>query len=780
MSVITCTIEGCHRVFKNSRSFQVHVKKKHPTFWARYGRSGQNVEDFDNIDELNSGSDRSDSDNEHENIENEQVEDHIDTDFKSTQFLLGLREKYKVNDQTCSYVAEEVQGVLQLAREQLHKQTQDAMPQAQRAELNEIFRQSQMEQSFSYFRNTSHMNSYAKVNFDFIEPVEYVLGRNRNGKVKSFQYVSIIQTLQALLKRDEVFAYVIQEHQNNGVIEDFCDGSIYKNHTLFSQPNPTIQIQLYNDDFTVANPIGNKVKQLKFSAFYLVLGNIEPKFRSQLSTIQLALICPSAIVHEYGMSQVMAPLIHDLKHLESVGINIDRDGHMYNFRGTLSMVVADNLAAHGIGGFQESFNTDRLCRFCMVTKNDVKNHFRDTDLVPRSKDAFNEQVEMAEQMPNVARIYGVKRDSPLNQLDHYHVIDGLPSDIAHDLFEGVIPYVMENVIVYCVTEGFFNLQFLNEQIENFPYSGTDKTNKPSKVAVTNLGSFKVKQKAVQCWCFLRLLPLMVGSKVPKDNRVWAVLLSLQDVVQVSTAHQVDSALCNFLADLIETFLINYTTEFPDNSMKPKFHYIIHYPKLLMKFGPLVHCWTLRFEGKHLYFKELSHHTKNRRNLCKTLAMRHEYYQAWWRSATSAIFVKDAIEHTCGRHLPVRLLLRHIQALLLPLNGGNEYVYSAKKVQWDGTWYCEGWAVATGVTLEGFIQFAVIEMCCLINGEVYLVCQKPENIRYLTHIHGYEFTLTNEFVVKRVSDLIDYYSLGVYQSNEGWIVIPRHHINKPEW
>ncbi len=201
-----------------------------PAFWARYGRSGQNVEDFDNVDELNSGSDRSDSDNEH--TKNEQVEDRIDTDFKSTQFLLGLREKCKVNDQTCSYVAEEVQGVLQLARE-LHKQIQDAMPQAQRAELNEIFKESQTEQSFNYFRTTSHMNSYAKVNFDFIEPVEYVMGRNRNGKVKSFQYVSIIQTLQALLKRDEVFAYVIQEHQNEGVIDTFVRWFIIqKPHTF--------------------------------------------------------------------------------------------------------------------------------------------------------------------------------------------------------------------------------------------------------------------------------------------------------------------------------------------------------------------------------------------------------------------------------------------------------------------------------------------------------------------------------------------------------------------
>ena len=125
---------------------------------------------------------------------------------------------------------------------------------------------------------------------------------------------------------------------------------------------------------------------------------------------------------------------------------------------------------------------------------------------------------------------------------------------------------------------------------------------------TQLGKFKVKQKAVQAWCFLRLLPLMVG------DRVWAVLLLLEDVLQVCTSYQVDIPLSEFLADLIETFLDSYFREFPDVSMKPKFHYIVHYPKLMLKFGPLIHCWTLRFEGKHLYFKELSYRSKNRRLL----------------------------------------------------------------------------------------------------------------------------------------------------------------------
>ncbi|KAJ8018246.1 hypothetical protein HOLleu_43867 [Holothuria leucospilota] len=62
---------------------------------------------------------------------------------------------------------------------------------------------------------------------------------------------------------------------------------------------------------------------------------------------------------------------------------------------------------------------------------------------------------------------------------------------------------------------------------------------------------------------------------------------------------------NFLADLVEDFLDSYYRMYPDMSMKPKFHYLIHYPEHLVNFGPLVHTWTLRFEGKHNYFKEVA-------------------------------------------------------------------------------------------------------------------------------------------------------------------------------
>ena len=91
---------------------------------------------------------------------------------------------------------------------------------------------------------------------------------------------------------------------------------------------------------------------------------------------------------------------------------------------------------------------------------------------------YNAQATVVENMPEMAAVYGFKGNSPLNQLSYYHVICGLPSDAAHDIFEGVACHVMKLVITALITQGAFDLGCLNSQSLNFSYSQIDKANKP--------------------------------------------------------------------------------------------------------------------------------------------------------------------------------------------------------------------------------------------------------------------------------------------------------------
>lgn len=62
---------------------------------------------------------------------------------------------------------------------------------------------------------------------------------------------------------------------------------------------------------------------------------------------------------------------------------------------------------------------------------------------------------------------------------------------------------------------------------------------------------------------------------------------------------------------------------PGETLKPKHHYLEHYPHLIMCFGPLVGVWTIRFEAKHSFFKQVARHTNNFRNIEITLATKHQ-------------------------------------------------------------------------------------------------------------------------------------------------------------
>ena len=60
----------------------------------------------------------------------------------------------------------------------------------------------------------------------------------------------------------------------------------------------------------------------------------------------------------------------------------------------------------------------------------------------------------------------------------------------------------------------------------------------------------------------------------------------------------------------------------------KHHYLLHYVELIIHFGPLIHLWILRFESKHTFFRRCARRLHNFKNICKTVAERHQLFQAY--------------------------------------------------------------------------------------------------------------------------------------------------------
>lgn len=113
-----------------------------------------------------------------------------------------------------------------------------------------------------------------------------------------------------------------------------------------------------------------------------------------------------------------------------------------------------------------------------------------------------------------------------------------------------------------------------------------------------LGLKTIGGNAHENWNLLRLLPFLIGHRVPENEQVWLVLMVLKDIVElvVALVHTDESIL--YLESKIVEHRQRYQELFSCVRLLPKHHYLEHYPQMIA-------VWTMRFEAKHHFLSKLS-------------------------------------------------------------------------------------------------------------------------------------------------------------------------------
>ena len=79
-------------------------------------------------------------------------------------------------------------------------------------------------------------------------------------------------------------------------------------------------------------------------------------------------VAHSQDIAEYGLDTFLSPFVNNFKTLYLDGITVGVDEKQSTYYGGLPVGLADNLAAHALGGFKESHSFSlRICRTCMIT-----------------------------------------------------------------------------------------------------------------------------------------------------------------------------------------------------------------------------------------------------------------------------------------------------------------------------------------------------------------------------------------------------------------------------
>lgn len=450
----------------------------------------------------------------------------------------------------------------------------------------------------------------------FVTPQTISLGRVDGFAAKSseMQFISLKRTLECRFA-DDSFRHRVDHYisEQSLHLTDFKDGLSYG----AMSSNSALPYVLYFDDFETGNPLGSHKGVHKVGAIYCSLRCLPTYMYSNLSNIYLLCLFNSKTRERFGNKRILAPIIEELRELECKGININ--GKVYKF--VLAGVLGDNLGINSILGMVESFSANYYCRFCKAHKDDCRSMTKENPFLVRDKVNYDEDVSKGDPSQT-----GLKEPCVFNQLNSFHFTSNFIVDVMHDICEGVANVDMCLILNYYIDNNIFSLLHLNARIKAFSFSDTNKSNRPPVITEKRLKSGDLGFNASEMHCFVMNFPLIVGDLVPFNCKVWELFLRLLYITSICSSKHVHKRACAALSVYVEEHHEMFISLFKQH-LRPKFHFLIHYARILSESGPLSHNWTFRFEGKHLIFKMYSSVCRSRINVIKSLAMRHQLLQS---------------------------------------------------------------------------------------------------------------------------------------------------------
>lgn len=99
------------------------------------------------------------------------------------------------------------------------------------------------------------------------------------------------------------------------------------------------------------------------------------------------------------------------------------------------------------------------------------------------------------------------------------------------------------------------------------------------------------------------------------------LLRLLEIVEIWSLQNITSQDVVRLEILIPKYLQSLLALFQGITLKPKHHFLLHYPDIIRKVGPVSKISTERFEAKHRDLKKVANNVQTRKNIPFTLAVK---------------------------------------------------------------------------------------------------------------------------------------------------------------
>lgn len=432
-------------------------------------------------------------------------------------------------------------------------------------------------------------------------------------------HVSLPATLRAFLEREgmfsEIMTYIKSLVEEKIVISNIIQAELWKQKYETSDGIITLPLLIYYDDFENRNGLGSNAGEQKCGGIYVSIPVLPPHLVSKSGNCLLSTIFYTKYKKKCGNAAVFKKVLEDMKEL-SEGLTITVDGKKHIVRFECVLVVGDNLAINSCCGFNESFSANKYCRICSASKKECRIMTRENPAKMRNRENYERDLNK-----NSPSTTGIKEECCFHKLDKFHITENKSVDVMHDALEGLIETTVSKVLWHFITVNkFFTLKTLNVCISTFDYG--KETVKPRQLkTVYKKKKLRLvnKQSAAQMLCLFRYLPIMIAHLIRDKNEHWTLLVMLRKIFDIITSPCYVQADLIALDELIESFLTLYIKLFGD--LTPKFHFLLHYVRLAILNGPLVHLWGMMFERKNKDCKDCVTPSKSNVNLPLSIAIR---------------------------------------------------------------------------------------------------------------------------------------------------------------
>lgn len=514
-------------------------------------------------------------------------------------------------------------------------------------------------------------------------------------------------------------------------LDNFVQGSLWKKKVeMLPKGTKTIPFFLYSDDLQINNALGSHTSSV--CAFYISFPTIPNAYK--IENILLAALIETSDFKTYGNSVCLQDLIRIIINLENEGINFNIKGEVVNVKFILALVLGDNLALNTILELNKSFNAHYYCRFCKTKRIDAEKQCVELEENLRTKE--NYVVDISKNDPQNT---GLKCETILNQIPSFHFIDNHVVDIMHDLFEGVFIYDICKSILLLIEKNQstnlpdnkkFSLFTLNLRKRNFNYGSLEIGNICPDITLQRLQTNNLNMSARECWTFIHFFPLMFHDIVNNDDEVWqfiCVVVRLLDLI-LFVSH--DDITINLLQNTIKehnTMFINIFGE----TLKPKHHFLTHYPRVIKSSGPVRHMSNFMFEAKHKELKTYANVTNNRQFFVLSASIKFQL-----KFAYKIYFNKNSCEKICyDEKNKIKTSFNENISKFASLEN-NDFI-NLSAISYKGTLY------KTGLFLNKFNSESQIENFEIkeilyekSNGNIFIICEKQHRLLYKKEIVGY--------------------------------------------